>query len=530
MLQLDEDTTLERIMKVVCTLFMIATPFVAVSFIACVIEAGFSKETWIVLLLLVICLLSSFFLAEIKDITGEIQRRRTSVETSEKEARNTLSAADRYYEKRKKEADMYFDRKTNEANDFLVNSKANVDNLVRKRKQDADDYYRRKRDQIEDEERKAKERIDEYKEQIEEEIEEWKTSDDTLFNIQWYEFRKYGVRFHENEDKLIQYIRQEFPFTYSASMSADFEAALLEEEEKRMRWKPKPAKSSADEVSEVKKKFRQSQIECKTMRYKYEFLLTTFPELRNYVDDEKGLLALAEADSFGDFTDNYDRVHDYLSDEEYRKMLPIQRNQLALDHYNARQKSDWVAGTEYEMYCEYLLRNNGYSTIDFGVRNRLNDLGRDIIAKKDNTTYIIQCKRWAANRIIHENVICQLYGTTIEYNLRTNRDNNNPTLFDEEVVPVLMTTTELSDTAKAFAERLGVEVWACKMGHYPQIKCNISNSGEKIYHLPFDQQYYNAKINEDNGEMYAWTVEEAEKHGFRRAFRWQGNNSNKTNN
>lgn len=59
---------------------------------------------------------------------------------------------------------------------------------------------------------------------------------------------------------------------------------------------------------------------------------------------------------------------------------------------------------------------------------------------------------------------------------------------------------------------------------YPVIKCNISSNGEKIYHLPFDQQYDRTLIK-NNGEFYALTVKEAENKGFRRAFRWTMNNS-----
>ena len=55
------------------------------------------------------------------------------------------------------------------------------------------------------------------------------------------------------------------------------------------------------------------------------------------------------------------------------------------------------------------------------------------------------------------------------------------------------------------------------MGEFPRIKCNVNN-GEKIYHLPFDQQYWRTQIK-NNQEFYAWTVEEAERKGFRRAMR-----------
>src|SRR3989339_881822 len=59
---------------------------------------------------------------------------------------------------------------------------------------------------------------------------------------------------------------------------------------------------------------------------------------------------------------------------------------------------------------------------------------------------------------------------------------------------------------------------------YPAIKCNIGRtSGEKIYHLPFDQQYDKTKIEPHKGEFYCQTVKEAEDAGFRRAFRYRQN-------
>jgi hypothetical protein len=55
------------------------------------------------------------------------------------------------------------------------------------------------------------------------------------------------------------------------------------------------------------------------------------------------------------------------------------------------------------------------------------------------------------------------------------------------------------------------------------IKCNINQgTKEKIYHLPFDQQYDRTKILPELGEFYADTTAEAEEKGFRRAFRFSG--------
>ena len=58
---------------------------------------------------------------------------------------------------------------------------------------------------------------------------------------------------------------------------------------------------------------------------------------------------------------------------------------------------------------------------------------------------------------------------------------------------------------------------------YPVIKCNVAHDGEKIYHLPFDQQYDRVEISGKKGACYVETVKEAEEQGFRRAYRWRPN-------
>ena len=74
------------------------------------------------------------------------------------------------------------------------------------------------------------------------------------------------------------------------------------------------------------------------------------------------------------------------------------------------------------------------------------------------------------------------------------------------------------------AEALGIRVDRIPLTtDYPMIKCNISGrTREKIYHLPFDQQYDRVVIGDRDGEFYAATIEEAEAKGFRRAWRYVG--------
>lgn len=322
---------------------------------------------------------------------------------------------------------------------------------------------------------------------------------------------------NRRSERMSEIIHSKAPFSLSSSFCSDIDAKVYDISIYSLTHKYRPAFKAADEVGCMRNKTKEYISLYKTMLYKYEFLLNTFPELKKYVDDEEALFGLCDCEDYDDFESNRDKTLDYLSKEEWNKLGVNERNQLALDRYKKKNKSNWVIGIEYEMYIEYLLRKNGFRTISFGSLKGIEDLGRDIVAKKMNAkgemvTYIIQCKNWSVSKEIHENTVCQLFGTTIEYGIR------NKQMF-QKTIPVLYTTTKLSDTAMEFAKRLGVMVIVTSKGDYPMIKCNI-NDGNKIYHLPFDQQYYRTQICKP-GEFYAWTVNEAVSAGFRRAFKYK---------
>jgi hypothetical protein len=143
---------------------------------------------------------------------------------------------------------------------------------------------------------------------------------------------------------------------------------------------------------------------------------------------------------------------------------------------------------------------------------------------------IIQCKYWSAEKTIHEKHIFQLFGSALEYAFRLGNfdDVNQLSLFGGPiktagVQAVLYTSTHVSEVARAVAKTLRVERNEnVGKSDYPLVKCNVSlRDSDKIYHLPFDQQYDRVKIRKDKGEMYVYTVAQAEKNGFRRAWRWR---------
>ena len=204
-----------------------------------------------------------------------------------------------------------------------------------------------------------------------------------------------------------------------------------------------------------------------------------------------------------------------LSDEEYQRLSTAERNQFALDRYWSRSKSNWQLGKDYERYVGDIYENDGYNVYYQGILEGFDDLGRDLICRKEEETIIIQCKRWSQHKKIHEKHINQLYGTVIKYII----DHPN-----EKVGAILYTTTKLSDRAKEFAKYLSIGIAEeFPFQKYPSIKCNVSRrNGEKIYHLPFDQQYDKTLIEAETNECYVETCKEAEDLGFRRAWRWKG--------
>ena len=302
-----------------------------------------------------------------------------------------------------------------------------------------------------------------------------------------------------------------FLFSYVAELYSDFKSIVFEESEYSLRTKSRPAFKAADEVAIMKNKYKESVALAKKATYKLNFLLKTYPELSKFVEDEELINDLTMFGNLSSLQEDYDKIIDYISKEEYLKLDECQRSQLALDRYVASfKKSKWQIGRDYELYCGYVYRKEGWNVIQNGIERGLNDLGIDIIATKGNITHIVQCKYWSQNKEIHENLICQLYGTSRMYEI------NHKMKFGA-VQPMFITNIELSKTAQEFANHLGVQVRIWKLNDFPRIKCNI-NGTNKIFHLPFDQQYDRTLISKE-GEFYAYTVKEAFDAGFRRAKR-----------
>jgi hypothetical protein len=309
-------------------------------------------------------------------------------------------------------------------------------------------------------------------------------------------------------------------FSYVSSLMSDYLTYNIHIEELSLKTSPKyHERQRAVKIREIREETEKIIIPLKEAQYQLDYLLQLYPELNEVINYQENFSPPLDEIKKNKEIYNDDPVSSYISREEWDNLSPTERNQLALDRYISRNKSNWEIGRDYELYVAYRFERRGYKVDTFGSYMKLNDLGRDLIAKKDKKIKVVQCKYWSSQKVIHENHICQLFGTVICYCIENN-------LKTSDVEPVFITSTILSEQAKKFADMLKITVLEnFPLKEFPRIKCNIGHDeyGKTyIYHLPMDQLYDKVQISKKE-ERYCATVAEAEALGFRRAYKWHGN-------
>lgn len=319
------------------------------------------------------------------------------------------------------------------------------------------------------------------------------------------------------EQHLLYLILNEKKQSYPAlaKVFADYETAIALQDALYLSSKSRPAKKSAEIVKEYATKIRELTQQNKELTYQVSYWENLFPWLEEFKEIDTDAPTITTTDSY---ESEYEALKSWLSPDEYKSLSTTQKYQLALDRYRQRKnKTRWEIGIEYERYIGYKFEKDGYHVEYRGALDGLNDMGRDLIVSKNGKTFVIQCKYWNKSKIIHEKHIFQLFGSVIHMQILTK---------NRSITGLFVTSASLSDIAKEAAEILNIKVFEnIPMSYdYPCIKCNINRSTfERIYHLPFDQQYDKCIIR-DKGEFYALTVQEAENNGFRRAHKWYGEN------
>ena len=305
-------------------------------------------------------------------------------------------------------------------------------------------------------------------------------------------------------------------FPYLAGIMADYSTLDIKLLADQLNWgNDVERKKKVASINQIRTSANERIAEAKVATYQLNYLLSLYPALEDVLDSEE----YNELDySDKGYLQDIDPVRQYISKEEWETMSEDERNQRALDNYiQSHSKSKWQIGRDYELYIGFLYSQKGFDVTYYGENKGLEDLGRDLICRKDGKTQIVQCKYWGKEKQIHEKHIFQLFATTVSYCI----DNHCGM---KDVSPVFVTNIFLSDEARRVAKQLNVTY--CEnvpMGDFPRIKCNNGTDkygySTKIYHLPMDQQYDRVKLAHD-GDRMVFTVKEAVNAGYRRAYKW----------
>lgn len=357
-------------------------------------------------------------------------------------------------------------------------------------------------------------KLDQYKNELDS-----RAQDLALRNRQWEE------KVIEQKKAIEQLAKEKSEgFPWLAKAYADYFYLKNLEEANYLEHKSHPAPVSAERVRGIARNRREVEKQFRVVKYLLQYYENLFPWLIDFRGEDLDDLikqVLEKPREEGEYEiEGYDPARKWLTKSEYEKLPKVEKFQLALDRYWSKKKTKWEIGRDYERYVGYLYEKDGYSVYYQGIVEGLADLGRDVIATKGREVDVIQCKYWSQYKTIHEKHICQFKGTVLKYEIE------GP---DKKVFGRFFTSTKLSETAQKFAKALGIDfIENFALKPYPSIKCNVSRkNGEKIYHLPFDQQYDRTLIEEERNERYIETIAEAEKLGYRRAFRWQGETKEK---
>ena len=435
--------------------------------------------------------------------------------------KSQIDLGDAYYEKKKYDGDMYFQSK----------------------RQAGDAYYEGKKNAAKEHCKQISEKIvaalyakDEEVRVAEKKLQQ---AERTLNKTQQ---KKHLIeeQIQERETFFEQFLATKIKdFPVLAQVIADYEASRCDPVIDSLLYRKPSAYASAKIVKDIREEKRA--LIAKNKAYAWE--LAYIRQLLPWISEIEEEPIEAQNKVFNTEYNKKDAAGYWLTPEEYRQLPPIERNQRALDSYKKRHKSNAEIGRDYERYIGYLYEKEGYTVTYYGIERGLEDLGRDLICTRENEVHVVQCKCWSnlKKKVIREKHLNQLYGTFVAYKIARSMGITIEELSNiseaqvkrisqgrldlYRISPVFYSTVPFSPTALAFAKLLNIECLQKPLGDYPMIKCNISaRTGERIYHLPFDQQYDKCIITSSEGEFYALTVQEAEEAGFRRAIRWHGNN------
>lgn len=112
---------------------------------------------------------------------------------------------------------------------------------------------------------------------------------------------------------------------------------------------------------------------------------------------------------------------------KYEKEIILLKKKLPQE-FTAEQKLNMKKfGDDYERYVGKRYEDNGYEVEYRGLNLGFLDKGIDLVAKKNNKIFLIQCKYWKKKDSITHNMLKEFYGNCNFYIDNNNLDRNNVT-------------------------------------------------------------------------------------------------------
>lgn len=180
-----------------------------------------------------------------------------------------------------------------------------------------------------------------------------------------------------------------------------------------------------------------------TKKYKLDQMLNKkFDEIRNSIDNVELCKSYLEElnyckSRFKEYSTIFNttiiKLENYLEDIQNNKF--IKKTELS-----TLEEIDNLNGLEFENYISHLLKINGYKEIE--ITPASGDFGIDILAKKDDIKYGIQCKNYSSQ--VGSESIQEAYSGKQYYNCH---------------VGVVVTNNYFTKHAKQLAEKNGIILW-----------------------------------------------------------------------
>jgi Restriction endonuclease len=324
----------------------------------------------------------------------------------------------------------------------------------------------------------------------------------------------------QNNNELVRLVNERSnAMPWLTTLAADLHWVQDERAAKHLESKRHPARNAAESVRAHAQEKRDLRIENSLFRYRIALMEHLVPWLKDVAFEDAETVAEQE---LLDTYDSTDPAAGWLSKDEWERLPPADRYQQALDRYRIRRKSDWEVGRDFERFIGFQLESQGYKVVYHGAIKGFDDFGRDLIATDwTGKVLLVQCKRWSTHRSIPEAVLFQLFGSAVSYYVeKTGSTPTDLNFIFSHIEPWLYSTASVHQRIREIALVMGVRIKDdVVVEDWPMIKCNIATNGDRIYHLPMDQQYDRVMIAKE-GECYVRTVVEAESLNFRRAKRW----------